>query len=152
MPTIRAIQAAGWVAGGCVGLLILATASGCGRKLLPIRPGALPPPAIVDLTYEVRGSAVLLSWTVPAFDPAKESAAAGFKVLRARQSAEEADCGTCPPPFQVIADMTASGRAPGSRMRFRDALEPGLKHSYKLNAYADDGVAVRDSNAVAVTP
>ena len=152
MPSIRAFQAAGRVAVVCIGFFILMTETGCGRKLLPIQPGALPPPGVVDLTYEVRGSAVLLSWSVPAFDPAKESAAVGFKVLRARQTADEAECGTCPPPFQVIADITASGRGPRSRMRFRDALEPGFKHSYKLKAYADDGVAVRDSNAVAVTP
>jgi hypothetical protein len=104
------------------------------------------------LAYEVRGKAVLLSWSVPVFDPAKESAAKRFKVLRARQSAEEAACRTCPPPYQVIADIPAPAKTPGSPMRFRDTLEPGFKHSYKLQIVADDGVALKDSNVVAFTP
>jgi len=152
MPSVRRLLTAGWVAAAGIGFLLAATGSGCGRKMLPIQPGALPPPAVVDLSYEVRGSAVILTWSVPEFDPAKESATTGFKVLRARQTTEEAECRTCPPRFQVIGDITASARSPGSRMRFRDALEPGLRHSYKLQAYAADGVAVKDSNAVSLTP
>lgn len=152
MPSVRRLLAAAWVAAAGIGLLLAATGSGCGRKLLPIQPGSLPPPAVVDLACEVRDGAVLLSWSVPKFDPAKESAPAGFKVLRARETAEEAECRTCPPRFQVIGDITAPARSPGSRMRFRDALEAGFKHSYKLQTYAADGVAVKDSSAVSVTP
>ena len=152
MPLLRRLRTAGWLAAAGLGFWLAATGSGCGRKLLPIQPGALPPPAVVDLAGEVRGSAVILTWSVPEFDPAKESAASGFKVLRARLTAEEAECRTCPPRFQVIGDITAAARSPGSRMRFRDALEPGLRHSYKLQAYAADGVAVKDSNTVPLIP
>lgn len=149
---MRSFQANGWLAAASIGLVSLILITGCGRKLPPIQPGALPPAAVVDLTYEVQGSAVLLSWSVPAFEPAKQSAVALFKVLRARQTDQEAECGTCPPAFRVIAERAASAKAPGSRMRFRDALEPGFKHSYKLQSYADDGIAVQESNAVTVTP
>jgi len=152
MSPTRSFPANGWLAAACLGILGMSLIIGCGRKLPPIQPGALPPPVVVDLTYEVRASAVLLSWSVPAFEPSKQSAVARFKVLRARQTAEEAECRTCPPAFKVIADMAASAKAPGSRMRFRDALEPGFKHSYKLQSYADDGIAVKESNAVTVTP
>jgi hypothetical protein len=152
MSSMRSFQANGWRIAACIGLLAMSLIIGCGRKLPPIQPGALPPPVVVDLAYEVQGSAVLLSWSVPAFEPSKESAVARFKVLRARQSAKEAECRTCPPAFKVIADMAASAKASGSRMRFRDALEPGFINSYKLQSYANDGIAVKESNAVTVTP
>jgi hypothetical protein len=110
-----------------------------------------PPPAVSDLTYEVQADNIFLGWRVPAFDPAKESAPAGFKVLRARQTMDEIECGTCPMAFQVIADISAPGKPAGGRMRFRDALEPGFKHSYKLQVVTVDDMAGKDSNVVAVT-
>lgn len=148
MAAIRAPQAAGWAAAVCIGLLLFG--SSCGRKLPPIRPGALPPPTVADLSHELHGSEILLLWTLPGSTPGKESAPAGFKVLRARQTLVEADCRTCPMPFQVIADLSTSGRNPGSPMRFQDRLEPGWQHHYKLQAYTADGVAGKDSNPVVV--
>lgn len=150
MPAIRSLPAAGWVAAACIGLLLVSHGGGCGRKLAPIQPGVLPPPTVADLTHEVRADEILLFWSLPAFNPAKESAAAGFKVLRARQTAAEAECRTCPPAFQLVADIAAAGRSPGSRMRFRDVLEPGFKHSYKLISYSSDGLAGKASAPVAV--
>lgn len=149
MKTARWLQAAGWACAACIVLLTLG--SGCGRKLPPIQPGVLPPATVADLMHEVRGSEIILFWSLPAFNPAKQNASAGFKVLRARQAAAEADCRTCPAPFQVIADIAAAGRSPGSSMRFRDRLEAGFNYSYKLQAYTVDGVAGKDSNVIAVS-
>jgi hypothetical protein len=148
MPSIRLLRKTGWMTAACVGLFFLGSGVGCGRKLLPIQPGALPPPAVADLTHEVRGGDILLSWSMPPFNPGKESAVAGFKILRARQTVDETECPTCPVAFQVIGDIAASGRHPGSRMKFRDALEPGLKHLYKITSYTVDGRAGKDSNTV----
>jgi hypothetical protein len=144
-------QAAGWVAAACIGFFLLGSTNGCGRKLPPIRPGVFPPPAVSDLTYEVQGGDIFLGWRVPAFDPAKESAPASFKVLRARQATDEIECSTCPMAFQVIADISASGKPTGRHMRFQDTLEPGFKHSYKLQVVTVDDMAGKDSNVVAVT-
>jgi hypothetical protein len=36
-------------------------------------------------------------------------------------------------------------------MRFQDTLEPGFKHSYKLQVVTVDDMAGKDSNVVAVT-
>jgi hypothetical protein len=151
MSSMRPFQANGWLAAACIGILGMSLFAGCGRKLPPIQPGALPPPVVVDLTHEVRGDEIFLFWSIPPFNPSKESAPAGFKVLRARQAAAEDECQTCPAPFQVIADIVVSSRHPGSRMRFRDALEPGFKYSYKLRSYATDEMVGKDSVAVAVT-
>jgi len=151
MPANRSVQAAGWVTAVCIAFFIMSTVCGCGRKLPPIQPGTLPPPAVFDLAYEVRENEITLFWSLPAFNPAKERAPAGFKVLRARQTAVEAECRACPLSFQMAADMAANDRAPGSRMRFQDVLEPGFKHSYKLQAYTVDGVVGKDSNLITVT-
>ena len=131
-----------------IGVLLLGVMGSCGRKLLPIQPGVLPPPTAADLAYEMRGSEIILSWTVPIYHHEKERAAAGFKVLRARQTMAEAQCQTCPAPFQTIGDVLASGKTSGSRLRFRDTLEPGFTYSYKLKPYTADDVVGKDSNVV----
>jgi len=131
-----------------IGVLLLGVMGSCGRKMLPIQPGVLPPPTAADLAYEMRGSEIILSWTVPIYHHNKESAAAGFKVLRARQTMAEAQCQTCPAPFQTIGDVLASGKTSGSRLRFRDTLEPGFTYSYKLKPYTADDVVGKDSNVV----
>jgi hypothetical protein len=88
---------------------------------------------------------------MPAFNPKKESAAAGFKIQRSRQTADEAECKTCPARFQTVGDVSASGRRPGSRIQFRDALETGFVYRYKVQAYTAEGAAGKESTAVAVT-
>ena len=131
-----------------IGILLLGVMGSCGRKLLPIQPGVLPPPTAADLAYEMRGSEIILLWTVPIYHQDKERAVAGFKVLRARQTMAEAQCQTCPAPFQTIGDVLASGKTSGSRLRFRDTLEPGFTYSYKLKPYTADDVVGKDSNVV----
>jgi hypothetical protein len=148
MPATRTHPAAGRVAAVLIGILLLSGGGGCGRKMPPIQPGLLPPPTVADLTYEMRGNEIILLWTLPAFSQKKESAAAGFQVLRARQTTAEAQCRECPAPFETVGDVLASGRAVGSRLRFRDAMEPGFTHSYKLKPYTADGVIGQDSNTV----
>lgn len=149
MRTSRPPAATGWLAAALIGLALFA--SGCGRKLPPIQPGVLPPPAVADLAYEVREGEILLFWNMPAFNPEKESAAAGFRVQRSRQTAAEAECRTCPTRFQAVGDIGASGRAPGSRIRFRDAPETGFVYSYKVQAYTADGRTGEESKTLAVT-
>jgi hypothetical protein len=139
-------QAAGRLAVVLISILLFGAGEGCGRKLLPIQPGVFPPPAVTDLSYEIRGGEIILFWALPDFRPEKESAAAGFRILRARQTIAEAECQACPSPFQTVGDVVASGR----RLKFRDRLESGFRYSYKLQPYTADGVIGKDSNIVAV--
>jgi len=148
MPATTFLQAVGRRAAVLIVVFLLGLVGSCGRKLLPIQPGVLPPPTVADLAYEMRGSEIILFWTLPVFRQDQESAAAGFKVLRARQTLAEAQCQTCPVPFQTIGDVVASGKTSASRLRFRDALEPGFKYRYKLKPYSADGVFGKDSNEV----
>ena len=85
--------------------------AGCGRKLPPIQPGTYPPPAVKDLSYRIQGEEVVLTWTVPAAAPEKDSPAVGFKVLRSRQTEAEAECQSCPPKFQEVGNVRPSGPA-----------------------------------------
>jgi hypothetical protein len=149
MPAPRPRPARAWLAAACLGLALLA--GGCGRKMLPIQPGALPPPRVVDLRHQVQDGAVELSWSQPGFSPNNESAAAGFRVQRSRQTAAEAECRTCPAPFQTVADIPAAGRRPGSRVRFRETLEPGFVYRFRVQAYSADGVEGRESGVVVVS-
>jgi hypothetical protein len=151
MPLVRWFPKTVRVAAACIGFFLFITVGGCGRKLPPIQPGAFPPPAVADLSYEISGGDILLAWSLPVFNPTKEGTVAGFKILRARRTADESDCPTCRDVFQEIGDIAASGRHPGSRIKFRVALEPGFKHRYKIRSYTSDGLVGRDSNTVVLT-
>jgi hypothetical protein len=150
MPATPFLQTAVRWAAVLFGGLLLSLGGSCGRKLPPIQPGVLPPPTVADLAYEMHGREIILVWTLPVFRHDQESAAAGFKILRARQTMAEAECQTCPAPFQTVGDVLASGKRSAGRLRFRDTLEPGFNYRYKLRAYSADGVFGKDSNEVSV--
>lgn len=150
MPGRRWRGKTAWAAAAGVGILLYCVLGGCGRKLPPIQPGALPAPAVADLAGEASAGEVRLVWSIPPARPAAESEAAGFKVLRARRPVDESECATCPVAFQVIGDVAAAGRRPGSRLKFRDSIQPGFQHRYKIQAYSADGRTGRESNTVVV--
>jgi hypothetical protein len=135
-------------AGLVVALVLAAAIAGCGRKLPPIQPGSYPPPAVKDLVYQVRDEEVVLTWSIPAATSEKESPAAGFKVLRSRQTEAEAECTTCPPKFQAISDVRSPGPVTTAAMHYADRLEPGYRYQYKVRGYSAGGREGRDSNVV----
>ena len=74
----------------------------------PIQPGTYPPKAVKDLTFDVQDGSLTLFWSAPAEkEKDKENAAVSFKVLRARQTASEADCQTCSVRFQAVGRCAA---------------------------------------------
>jgi hypothetical protein len=132
-----------------VAVLLLA---GCGRKLPPIQPGSYPPPAVKDLGYRVQGEEIVLTWTVPAAAPEKDSPAVGFKVLRSRQTEAEAECLSCPPKFQEVADVRPSEPVETGGVQHVERLEPGYRYQFKVRGYTAINREGRDSNVVHVTP
>ena len=126
--------------------------AGCGRKLPPIQPGSYPPPAVKDLGYRVQGEEVVLSWTVPAAAPEKDSPAVGFKVLRSRQTEAEAECLSCPPKFQEVADVRPSEPVETGGVQHVERLESGYRYQFKVRGYTAMDREGRDSNVVHVTP
>ena len=132
-----------------VAVLLLA---GCGRKLPPIQPGTYPPPAVKDLGYRVQGEEVVLSWTVPAAAPEKDSPAVGFKVLRSRQTEAEAECLNCPPKFQEVANVRPFGPVETGGVQHVERLESGYRYQFKVRSYTALNREGRDSNVVHIAP
>lgn len=127
-------------------LLVCQTAAGCGRKMLPIRPGSYPPPAVANLGYAWGdGEALVLSWDAPAPRGEKESPAAGFRVLRARLQPGEENCRGCPVRYDVVGQVRAESREGDGRFRFVDRPEPGFLYRYKVIAYSAEGLVSRES-------
>lgn len=145
-PTARSFAAA--LLAAAVAAASLAAASGCGRKLPPAPPGAKAPAAVQDLAATLEGAAVTLLWTHAAAPAEGESQTAGYKVFRARRDAAEADCTDCPAPFKLIGELSARRMTPGSRVRFRDEIEPGYRYRYKVVAISAEGAPAADSNVV----
>lgn len=135
-------------------VLLIGALDGCGRKMPPIQPGTYPPPAVKDLAFEVQDGLLTLFWTVPAAEKEreKENPAVSFKVMRARQTASEADCQTCSVRFQAVGDVRLAGRDPSQRLQFQDRLEPGYKYRYKVIGVSAAGVESKESNIVHPNP
>jgi hypothetical protein len=135
-------------------LLLISTWGGCGRKMPPIQPGTYPPPAVKDLAFELQDGLLTLFWTLPAAekDRDKENSAVSFKVLRARQTASEAECQACSVRFQTVGVVRLAGRDPSERLQFQDRLEPGYKYRYKVIGTSAAGVEAKDSNIVHPNP
>ena len=135
--------------------LVLALAAagaggGCGRKLPPSPPNVYPPAAVADLSAAVEDGRVILSWSVPAPQEQKHSRSTVFKIFRARQPASEPECSTCPMRFALVGELSARSKAPGSRMRFSEPLEPGYRHRYKVVAASEENLISKDSNVAGV--
>lgn len=135
-----------------VAVFTLGSLEGCGRKLPPIKPGSYPPPAVKQLAFEVTDGELTLFWTAPVIRKEAESPAVGFRILRARQTLSEAECQTCSVPFQVIGNLSLTGKEPSERLQFRDRLESGYKYRYKVRGYSTDGAEAKDSNVVFPNP
>jgi hypothetical protein len=114
----------------------------------PIAPGAYPPPVVKNLMFELKEDQLTLFWPAPAVRSEKESPAVGFKVLRARQTASEAECRTCRLRYQVAGEVRLAGQDPSARLQFQDRLEPGYKYRYKIISYSVDGLESRESDSL----
>jgi len=134
-------------------VLLIGALDGCGRKMPPIQPGTYPPQAVKDLAFEVKDGSLTLFWTAPVEkEKDKENAAVGFKILRARQTASEAECQSCSVRFQVVGNIRLAGKDPSERLQFQDRLEPGYKYRYKVIGTSAAGVDSKDSNIVHPNP
>jgi hypothetical protein len=146
----RALRVGAYGSLAAIGFLVLlgGTLAGCGRKMPPIAPGAYPPPTVKNLTFELKEDVLTIFWPMPAVRLQKESPAAGFKILRARQRASEAECRTCSLRFEVAGEVRSAGQVPSARIQFQDRLEPGYNYRYKVISVSADGIESRESEVV----
>ncbi len=136
------------------GLVLTGAAGvGCGRKMLPIRPGSYPPPAVKALSYAWGEEGTLvLSWEAPSPASEAESPAAEFRVLRARLTPEEEGCRGCPVRFEAAGQVRADARGENGRFRFLDRPRPGFVYRYKVIAISAEGLVSKESAVVQVRP
>jgi len=131
--------------------VIAAAAAGCGRKMLPIRPGSYPPPVVKALGYSWSDEGTLvLTWEAPSPRSEQESPAAGFRVLRARLTPEEESCRGCPVRFDTAGQVRADARGEDGRFRFVERPSPGFVYRYKVVAYSAEGLVSKESAVLQV--
>ena len=127
-------------------LVLLLGVSGCGIKGSPVAPGYAKPPAVSDLKYEIAGSQVKLTWSVPAKGTTGNHSVAGAKVRRLKQPLKNAACQDCPQTFAVIGNIPARS----GTMQFQDTIDKGFGYYYQIVLYDAQNHNGEESNIVHV--
>ncbi|WP_124327619.1 hypothetical protein [Desulfonema ishimotonii] len=129
-------------------LVLLLGMAGCGVKTFPVPPRRLPPPPAANLSAEVSGGTLTLSWQIQKAEDGK-NAAAGFRVYRSKEPVSEPDCKTCPVTYEQVADLAVSDtdREKG-RMIHTESLEKGYRYKYKVTVYGVGEIVGQDSESV----
>ena len=132
--------------------LLVGLQTGCGKKGPPVPPRRYRPPAVTDLSYQMDGQTLTLSWTVPETRDGDAAAPVGCFVYTAKQPLVNTACPDCSEPFSPVADLQiqkdASGNILKRTMTYTGVLTQGFIYTYKIACYARDGGLGADSNIV----
>ncbi len=124
---------------------------GCGKKGPPVPPRQITPPTVKDLTGDIEGDSLNLTWTIPERKEFIKSGAEGFFVYRSKTLLSEPDCKGCPVLFSRVADIPievkSSGDLDKDKIIYNETLEKGNRYIYKVTVYVK-GITSRDSNYV----
>jgi hypothetical protein len=124
----------------------------CGIKSPPVSPETLTPPAIRDLTAEVIGDKVQLTWSMPKKDNALFDGVEHFRVYKYKSHSSIEVCEGCPIPFEHFLDIKLEDPEPaqveGDRIICHDSIEADHRYAYKVTAYHKSGGLSEDSNIV----
>ena len=126
-------------------LLWLFPLSACGKKGPPVPPGYVEPAASSDLRYEIKGTSVVLRWTVTR--PSAEGGvqrAASAKIYRSKETAADAACTDCPLMFSLVEAIPCES----DEMTYTETLEPGRRYAFKVVLVDSSGRESADSNVV----
>jgi hypothetical protein len=133
-------------------VLLVGLQAGCGIKGPPVPPRRYRPPAVTDLSYQLDGQTLTLSWSVPETRDDDAIAPVGCFVYEAKQPLVNTDCPDCSEPFSAVADLQiqkdASGNILKRTMTYTDVLAQGFIYTYKIACYTRDGGSGADSNVV----
>lgn len=125
---------------------------GCGRKAPPVPPSRTQPPAVNDLSANIDGDTLKLTWSIPKEKGKIASGLSGFIVYRSKMPHSESDCKNCPVLFEHVSDIPIEVKGSGSLkkdpMTYHETLEKGYKYIYKIIGYHTKGVTGSDSNHV----
>ena len=133
-------------------VLFVGLQGGCGKKAPPVPPRRYRPPAVTDLSHQVDGNVLTLSWSIPETRGGDAAAPVGCYVYKAEQPLINRDCPDCAEPFSPVADLQvqkdASGNMLTRTMTYTGVLTQGFIYTYKIACYARDGGLGADSNIV----
>jgi hypothetical protein len=126
----------GVLGGFLFGVLICA---GCGKKMNPIPPRLILPPAIADLSADSIEEGILLGWSAPGPDGRIDH----FRILRSEAAADQA-CPGCPQDYRPFATLKVADqtlrREGGKGFRYVDAaVAAGRFYSYRVSACDSQG-------------
>ena len=131
-----------------VALVFLAA---CGKKADPLPPVQYRLPVVDDLSAKQEGTKLILSWSLPDWDPPAGVSLKGFFVYRAREDLKSA-CEGCPVRYQRVDQVGIGDFAEvfGTDIKYREALERGYHYRYKVSAFTYTGREGADSNIVRI--
>lgn len=139
-------------------LLIMMMGIGCGRKAMPIPPGAYIPPPVKNLEARLIDQQIVLSWKLNWGSRARRKGLIRFKVFRASRSLADTNdaCKQCPPSFQAVATLAVddmplseSGALMGE---YTDTPAPGFHYTYTVRGYTASTAAPPSNSAEVVYP
>ncbi len=125
-----------WFIFAVIGAFFLTPA--CGKKAPPLQPARFEMPEVADLTYELDGGRLTLTWPMPDWDPPQGIELAGFHVYRAKISQEDV-CYHCPIHFEKVDEVAVDNLSAllGSDAEYQETLEKGFKYHYKVAPYTN---------------
>jgi len=125
-------------------IILIVAAHGCGVKGPPSVPGYTEPPVVRDLSYQVTGDTLVLSWTLPEASGSQNAKINRAGVYRLKQPMGKRDCPDCPQLFERVANLAARS---GS-MTYTDRITPGFQYYYKIILTDGANRSGGDSNIV----
>jgi len=123
---------------------------GCGKKGPPVPPRTTPIPAVKDLSSNIDGDTIVLTWTIPGKMEDKSAGIKAFVVHMAKHKITDGDCRNCPVNFKPVAEVPAETKLPAEKLSYSESLEKGFKYVFKIIVISNAGTESSDSNYVEI--
>ena len=122
---------------------------GCGKKAPPLPPHSDPVPPVTDLSHDLQGSRVVLTWSIP--DEVKQGAFGEGEMILSRASTKLTGelCPDCPLVFQRIAVLPILRAKGEPNPTYEEEVQQGFRFTYKVVFHMDSGRSSGPSNLVA---
>jgi len=123
----------------------------CGKKAPPLPPAHFDMPEVENLSSDLEGDQLTLTWPMPDWDPPQGIELAGFNVYRAKIKQEDV-CYHCPIHFEKVDEVAVDDLSAllKSDVKYREKLDKGYKYHYKVAPFSSRDREGGDSPIVTV--